>query len=840
MAVNIGPKIGIDGEAEYRKELQQIIQSTKTLAAETNEAAAAFKNADDKEKAAAEVTEKLNKQIEAQKKLIDKLEDAVQKSADATGENSTQTLKWKEQLAKAKQGLATLETQAQETTGGVENLGTAEEKTGEKTSVFGDVLKGTLASQLIQKGLEATANIIKDIAGYFIEAIGSAAEYADEINTLSTETGISTDTLQEYEYIAKLIDVDVNTITGSMTKLVKKMGDADDGSASALKTFANLGIEIYDVNGNLRDSEDVFNDAIKALKKIKNPTERDAAAMDLFGKSAQDLNPLLETTAADLDAMKKEAHQVGAVMDRDTLDTLNEVQDSLDRVGLTWDAVKKKLGAKLGSKALPELQTFVETLQKFAETGNVSQLIDNLLNQITSERNWSDVGEKIGETLGTLLGKAPKILVAGVKLAGQLLKGFIQGIPKMADAIGKELYNMQLSEAAQNAIHDLNNVRDALAEIPTAAERMESSIGEVNAKQKEAEHWIQIFDELYQKTNPTAEDTERLQKAVDTLNELYPELGLAIDEETGKWNLNTQEIEANIKALSARYRAEAYYAAASEALRDIAKLESEREKHREIAKELERQVKAKQIIVDAAQDEWVELNNLLQAYNSARIDEEQFARGIEALGLKDYAAAEKRWQDLADVLNKNRAELYDLTVQYDSAKSAVDEYDKSIEGLSGDVDWFFSQGAEWGRKAEEMAKAIPAGVAKGISEGTSAVQKAAGLLMASAIDKMKNVAKIDSPSKVTEDVIGKNLAYGVIKGWDDVMNPIKLQSAFTLQPAFDAMTAGGTTNNTNNTTNLGGVSITVNAAEGQDANAIANMVMKKIQSAVDARKAVFS
>ena len=196
---DIGAKISIDGEKQFRQDLQNITQQGKTLAAEMDKVSTAFKNADDSEKDMSKVTETLNKQIENQRKLVDKLKAAVENSAKKTGENSTETLKWKEKLAKAEKGLNDLEKKSKDAANGVDILGKEEKETSNQTSIFGDVLKSNLASEAIKKGIQALSSAVKDVAKFFVEAVEESAAYADEVNTLSKTTGMSTDAIQEWK-----------------------------------------------------------------------------------------------------------------------------------------------------------------------------------------------------------------------------------------------------------------------------------------------------------------------------------------------------------------------------------------------------------------------------------------------------------------------------------------------------------------------------------------------------------------------------------------------------------------------------------------------------------------
>lgn len=157
-----------------------------------------------------------------------------------------------------------------------------------------------------------------------------AATAADEINTLSKQTGLSTAQIQKFQFASEIIDVPMETLTGSMAKLTRNMAAATNPTKGAGKAFSELGVKVRDSEGNLRSNQAVFNDAILALGKMENATERDALAMQIFGKSAQDLNPLILGGADALKQLGDDADRAGLIMSQDALDNLNGFRDSLD------------------------------------------------------------------------------------------------------------------------------------------------------------------------------------------------------------------------------------------------------------------------------------------------------------------------------------------------------------------------------------------------------------------------------------------------------------------------------------------------------------------------------
>lgn len=209
---------------------------------------------------------------------------------------------------------------------------------------FGDVAKiamGNLAADAVKK----FASMVSDGAKALVEAGVAAASYADEMLTASQVTGMSTDTLQEYRYAAELIDTDLEDVSKALAKNVKSMASAQSGSKAYAQAYKELGIEVEDSNGNLRDSETVFWEAIDALGNMENKTKADAIAMQLFGRSARELNPLIKTGSDGFRALADEAHEAGAVLSESTLNSLGDVDDSIQRLNSQTAALKTVLGA---------------------------------------------------------------------------------------------------------------------------------------------------------------------------------------------------------------------------------------------------------------------------------------------------------------------------------------------------------------------------------------------------------------------------------------------------------------------------------------------------------------
>lgn len=300
----------------------------------------------------------LGKAISDTKSRQEELKKALEqaKAAGDTEENRKQQDLLQRELIETEQKLKGYENQLKEATGGTKDAGEAMEKATGSASDFGDILAAKLTGEAIIAGVKKLGSALKSLA---LDAV----ELSDELATQAQVTGLSTDTLQEYAYMAELVDVSVDTITGSMTKLTKSMTAASKGSGDAYDAFNRLGVSATNLDGSLRDNEDVFNDLIDALGRVQNETERDSIAMTLFGKSAKELNPLINAGSKQLKAYAKEAHEVGYVMDKDVIKRNAEASDAIERFKKAAEGVKNSLGSALA----PTITKVAEGMQKLVK-----------------------------------------------------------------------------------------------------------------------------------------------------------------------------------------------------------------------------------------------------------------------------------------------------------------------------------------------------------------------------------------------------------------------------------------------------------------------------------------
>ncbi len=202
---------------------------------------------------------------------------------------------------------------------------------------------------------------ISAAAGGLLVGIGAAAvsagAKADDLNTLAKQTGFTVEELQKMKYAADVVDVSVENITGAAAKMTKNMTSTSKEVQSAWNT---LGVSVTDASGQMRPVTDVFYDVLSALSQVGNETERDQLAMQLFGKSANQLAGIVDDGGAALKALGKEAEDAGLILSQDAVDGANEFNDVVDTMKATVNARLGEIGSSIATLLLPKFEKLVD------------------------------------------------------------------------------------------------------------------------------------------------------------------------------------------------------------------------------------------------------------------------------------------------------------------------------------------------------------------------------------------------------------------------------------------------------------------------------------------------
>lgn len=511
MADTIGVKIGVDGEREFKQALSNINTQMRVLGSEMKLVESQFSNQDKSVQALTARNAALQKSIEGQKQKIELLEKALKNSASSFGVNDKRTLAWQQKLNEAKAALNKMEREVEENNQALnqsekefkeagkqaDNYGDEVKKSGDKSKAAGEALQGLgTACKAVGVAIAAAAAAVSAAAiaagKALIQMTREGAEYADSVLTESQVTGIATDKLQEYMYAAELVDVSVETLTGSMAKNIKSMKSAADGSSAYANAYEQLGVSVTNADGSLRDSNEVYWELIDALGTVENETERDALAMQLLGRSAQDLNPLIIAGSERMAELGEEARNAGYVLSGDLLEAYGAYDDAVQRFNNGTKAAKNALGTILlpiltelsneGVNLLGEFSNAV--LDCGGDLSKLSDVVDEMLPEVLNVLNkyipiiLSLIASVVGSIGKALIDNLQVIVGSVTDILTNLLSYLVSALPEIVDVlvgviktlVGAILDNMPLllsavKEIVVGIINSLSNVGGDFASI---------------------------------------------------------------------------------------------------------------------------------------------------------------------------------------------------------------------------------------------------------------------------------------------------------------------------------------------------------------------------------------
>ena len=367
-------------------------------------------------------------------KASDELKLAILEQEAAVKGTEKQIRHYESELDNLEDGLDDAGEESDELAVSTTKAGDAAEKSESK---FGKLAK-TLAAGLATAMVAVTTAAIA--AGKKIwDLSGEVAALGDEIDKNSQKVGLSSEAYQKWDYAMKISGTEMASCTTGLKTLTNTFDDAINGSASAAEKFTRLGLSLEDIRDMSR--EDLFATVVNSLQNVSSETEKAALANDLFGKSGQDMLPLLNLTEKQLGDLMDEAEQYGMIMSDDAVASSAAFQDSLTKLRGTMTGARNAMVGVL----LPGLTSVMngfsglvagvegsdETLKKgFADIiKNVKTLIPQAIKLIAS-------------LASAFLEAAPEIVKALAEGIVGALPGLVATIQKLAPALANVLLSM--------------------------------------------------------------------------------------------------------------------------------------------------------------------------------------------------------------------------------------------------------------------------------------------------------------------------------------------------------------------------------------------------------------
>lgn len=443
MAVNIGPKIGVDGEAEYRRQINQIIQQSKTLKSQMKLVASQFTAATTAEERNAKTASVLSKQIDVQRERVKLLAEQTGKAAAKYGESDEKTQKWQQALNEAAATLNKMQSELRNASSGVEELGDDMRDGSEKALSFGDVLKANVASGFIVSGVKAMASAIKEATAALVDlgkqSIMGFAEQEQLIGGVDTLFKESSAQVQQYANEAyKTAGLSANqymeTVTSFSASLLQSLG----GDTAAAAQKADQAITDMSDNANKLGTDMAsIQDAYQGFAK-QNYTMLDNLKLG-YGGTKQEMERLL----ADAEKFSGIKYDISSYAD--IVDAIHVVQTEMGITGTTAKEASTTIqgSANAMKSAWSNLITGMSNenlnLDKLVQNvvDSVGTYADNLLPRLqTMLPRFAEGMTQLVNGLVPYVGPAMELLLPSlVQGIGSLVSGIVQALPAAVEAI---------------------------------------------------------------------------------------------------------------------------------------------------------------------------------------------------------------------------------------------------------------------------------------------------------------------------------------------------------------------------------------------------------------------
>lgn len=441
MAADIGPKIGIDGEKEFRDALKSMGQQLKTLGTEMKAVTSAFDVDNDSQKKLAAQSDVLNRQLEVQQQRLGEIQKALDYAKANYSENSSEVQRWQQALNNATTDVNRTKKQLNDLETGVEDVGDAMDGAGQKTSIFGDVLKANLLGGAIVSGIKAVASGIKSLISGAIKGYGKSEQLVGGVETLF---GSSADTvIKNAENAYKTAGLSANaymeTVTSFSASLLKSMGnDTEAASKKADQALTDMSDNANKMGSDMQSIQNAYQGFAK-----QNYTMLDNLKLG-YGGTKEEMERLIADANA-LNAAQGNYTNYSIESYADIVDAIHTVQTEMGITGTTALEASTTLEGSIGAMKAA-YQNFVTGLgdqnadigaltEELIQTAgtvaeNVLPVIENVVKNIaeTVKKQGPDM---ITKFVAYATEKLPEVLKLGIQLIVSLVKGLAQNLPEL-------------------------------------------------------------------------------------------------------------------------------------------------------------------------------------------------------------------------------------------------------------------------------------------------------------------------------------------------------------------------------------------------------------------------
>jgi hypothetical protein len=231
----------------------------------------------------------------------------------------------------------------------------------------------------VNNAIKVTAYAGAAAAGILFGLAKSASEVGDQIAKTADKIGFSTDALQELRYAAQnATDLGIGAVDMALQRFSRRAAEAANGTGEAKDALAELGVKLTDSSGKMRSADSILSDVADAMQNVKGEQDRLRLAFKLFDSEGAGMVNLLKDGSAGMAEMRKEAHDLGAVLSERNVRAAEEFDDAMLRTAASVKGIALTIGAEL----MPEIQSLLDGMTEWIRSNKelLESRIDTALN----------------------------------------------------------------------------------------------------------------------------------------------------------------------------------------------------------------------------------------------------------------------------------------------------------------------------------------------------------------------------------------------------------------------------------------------------------------------------
>lgn len=451
MATDIGPKIGLDGEKEFRAALQSMGQQLKTLDTEMRAVTSAFSANDRSQAALSAQSDVLTKKLSTQEARLVEIQKALDYARANYADNSNEVQRWQQALNNATADINKTKAQLAQLDKGLGDTEDALNDAGRQAASFGDVLKANLLSNIILDGVKQLASAVKSMAGEFIS---SAAEVKAETSAFDQTFGNLGDTasaaIGRVASESGILQTRLNTLGSKIYAFARSSGGDTEQSMALMERALRAAADssaYYDTS--VEQATETLQSFLKgnfandaALGLSATEATRNAAAMELFGDKYANLTEIQKQET--LLKMVEDSQRLSGAMGQAAreADGWENVTGNLKE---TWRQFQAQAGT-------PFLENLIPLIQKV--TAESQAWIDGV--------DWDGFAATVTDFVSLILDNGDTIisLISGIG-AGFVtwnVVSMVMGLVKAIQAAQKANEGMTAAQAALNVVMSANPI----------------------------------------------------------------------------------------------------------------------------------------------------------------------------------------------------------------------------------------------------------------------------------------------------------------------------------------------------------------------------------------------